>query len=345
MKLKCLAFLFVLCHFTGFSFPRSWHTYYSHINNAEQFICKGNIRGAYKQYKLAFAINDKNISNNDLYNSFHTAITVNDTVFAKKQLHVFLRRNVSQKFIDKDILGYYNGTQLQCIQQWVNLYKNDTIVLSETGLYVDRLITRDQDVRRNATGSKYYGGKGADSIDIVDGKVSKELFNLLQRQLLSIDSTGNYKHSPFSAVPYSIIISHNIKGAEMGKMDFLFWDVIIKGMEQYCFTPRDLLSYASAGYQTVAQKYMGAKDPLMFDCVGFNDSLFIPKMNNSKIGSINLIRNKYGLCTIEEEIVKINYANKVRGKSRFHISGAMRILDTEERNELNDWLNKTIYPN
>ncbi|PZF73577.1 hypothetical protein [Taibaiella soli] len=343
MKFVCLIVGALITCAQSFAFAPSWYKYYNHINNAEQLICKGDYGAACKQYKMACAINDTSIANINLYNAFHTGMMSGDTTFAKNQLHGLLQRGLHEKFISNHILKYYSVPQQQCIRAWVDLYKGDTIVPSAMALYVQGLVDQDQGVRSYSSDLND-GSVNTDTVRKVDAKVQKELFDTLQKHTLGINAIGNGQSGPFNGLAYNIIILHNIQMAESGENDFLFWSVVNKGLEQFSITPNEALMFALAGPKVVTQKYMGSKEPLMFECLGYNDSLFIPKIDKSKIAKINTIRQQYGLCTIEDEITKINYANKMGDKNRFYIDGAKQVMDTEQKEQLDKWLKKAVYP-
>jgi hypothetical protein len=137
------------------------------------------------------------------------------------------------------------------------------------------------------------------------------LQQLFSKNFPTDDIVGRADNIPWSRVPYSIILRHNIQFANRHYLDDIFYHAVTKGD----FLPEDFDKLISEHYEDKGKDTIITVSGIEvqvrlfpYEFIMYNDSMLQFPIDTSKIRICDESRRKIiGLCTVEELRTKIIY--------------------------------------
>lgn len=300
--------------------------YYEMVQKAEWMILKDSLVKAHEYYQKAFRLNKDKAFSKDLYNAFHCAMDNEMLEEAKTYLQLLLKRGINSKFLNKNILGYYNNGEVRLyIKSIIANTINDTLIQQNTlNNAIAKLIEMDQGVRNYHMRILNSGAYMVDSTYRLDQKVSKLFLQIIKEHghVPNQNDLGNDGGNPLNNPIFNTFIIHN-NGAYVGGYPSNYFDtILLKAIFTYDYHPYWFVQNIrqnefSIKDSSIHYKNMVVKSPLVTGtAILYKNVDTMQKQSKAYIEAerakaiINKNRKKIGLESLDQWWAKRAYMNK-----------------------------------
>jgi hypothetical protein len=299
-------------------------SYYELTNQAELFICHGQIKRSLDTYKNAFRMSSNHYSL-DLYNATLLALKLKDFKTAYQLSMNLAKKGIGEPFFEKKSefipLKEHNN------KDWIKLLsvasiqrKYFTRKNKELNEKLLDLFTKDQEVHlRNLRNDP---SLSEEMLNSIDDSISKKLYGIIMENgLLSEFDLGIQieNDTTILSIPqFYIIIRHNFQGIK--KYDTLFNQVCMQSLSKGILHPYVYANMRDANPVNGNMFFGTSHLFIKYEC-----AIYIPNefTDPKRIEEIDSLRDLYWLPRVEYSLVKIKYKLENPGTSfRFkeHIS-------------------------
>ena len=321
---------------------QSWLKFYRLTNQAELAICADKLNAANELYHKAFALNNKSWTNESLLNSFHVAMAVRDSDFAKRQFKAYVSRGMPKKFFERRIVKFYHGFDSLRVEQWYSKFNDTSLFNLDFNKKAKKLYDDDQGVR-SFLGTIGIGRRETDIDEVVDRRNQAILDQMLDA-LPPLDSVSLNVFNRLGGKNYLIVAYHYLQLLPRETDSVKFLRKLYEGLANYKTDPK-YFAFLFEPWTVHRTIYLNdsiyVSEPLTFEAYGLNNKIFPPCMEDSYIRRLDSTRARFGLCCVRDILTKLQFTNSEKNDHRYGIIPEVGFaLDVETEEDLARYVNQ-----
>jgi hypothetical protein len=191
--------------------------YYQTINKAELAICAKNLPAAASYYTKAFQINPNKPFTKDLLNAFYCAMDTKDYPIARMHIRRILSRGVNGESIWM-IKSRFQGANLDSLNQWLALFRNDSLKSGYVAATIKKMHWRDQTTRMYFSRINDGNYMKEDSVQKMDEETGRQLAALFKKYGVPNEDSGSLSYYIAEGPMFDVLAMH-YRGGYMSKRE------------------------------------------------------------------------------------------------------------------------------